>query len=128
MSVSPFEFVTAINSTKENLFETKGYTDSDYNRFIVNRALSYFNDTVFYANESNRIMQNIPAQAHFNFLRLGVEKRKRFAKWGKAFSSENVSLIMRYYNYSQEKALEIMPLLNSSDIEKIKQSLSTGGV
>ena len=34
--VSPFDFVNAINKSKENLFETRNYTESDYNKFIVN--------------------------------------------------------------------------------------------
>ena len=128
MAVNPFEFVTAINTSKENLFETKGYTDSDYSSFLVNRALSYYTDTIFFANEANRILNNVPPRSQFDFYRFAITPRKRYSKWAKPPSNETVKLIMTYYNISLEKALSVMDLLSKDDIEKIKTCQETGGV
>mgnify|MGYP000935935724 CR=1 FL=1 len=44
-----------INFGKKNLFkdDDKNILEKDYNSFIINRGLSYFVDTVLYANEMN---------------------------------------------------------------------------
>lgn len=76
---NPFDFVNAINKSKENLFETRNYTDSDYNKFIVNRAMSQYSDTIFIANEANKTLNNIPNKSHFNFYRFIVPSKKRYS-------------------------------------------------
>ena len=96
--VSPFDFVNAINKSKENLFETRNYTESDYNKFIVNRAMSQYSDTIFIANEANKILNNIPNKSHFNFYRSIVPSKKRYSKWGKSDISKKVETIMQFYD------------------------------
>jgi hypothetical protein len=48
--VNPFEFVNDINHGKSNIM-VDDITEKAYNAFMVNRSLSYFNDTVLFANE-----------------------------------------------------------------------------
>ena len=50
--VKPFDYVNDINYGKKNIM-VDDIAEKNYNAFIVNRALSYFNDTVLYANEMN---------------------------------------------------------------------------
>ena len=50
---------------------------------MVNRGLSYFNDTILLANEMN-YRHNIPARMQYDLLRTLGRKRKRFSKWFKA--------------------------------------------
>ena len=120
MTVSPFEFVNAINGNKENLFETKGYADSDYNPFIVNRQFSYFPDTIFIANEANRL-NNTPSRSLFDFYRFMVDPRKRYAKWGKPVKHENIEILMKTYDISLNKALDIVDLFSKEELKKLSE-------
>jgi len=124
--MSPFDFVNAINFTKQNLFEDP-QAEKDYVPFIVNRALSYFPDTVLYANEMNR-NHMVPKQWQFDFLSTVVSKRKRFSKWAKkAQSPEDLAAVQEYYKYSAEKALEVMSILSPQQLLQIKQQMDKGG-
>lgn len=124
---NPFDFVNAINKSKENLFETRNYTDSDYNKFIVNRAMSQYSDTIFIANEANKTLNNIPNKSHFNFYRFIVPSKKRYSKWGKADISKKVETIMQYYDYSLQRALEVESIFSEDDIKNMKEIMDTGG-
>lgn len=51
--VSPFIFVDAINHTKKDLIREGAANEADYNAFLTNRALSYFNETIWEAQDMN---------------------------------------------------------------------------
>jgi len=121
-----FDFVNEINFGKKNILEG-GQSDKDYVPFIVNRSMSYFADTVLYANEMNRHNQ-LPKQWQFDFLRLSVPKRKRFSKWiKKTDNSADLSRICEIYKYSARKAEEALRLLTADQLDAIKQELDKGG-
>ena len=63
--MNPFEFVNAINVTKQDVM-IDDIAEKAYNPFIVNRSLSYFNDTVLYANEMN-VNHHIDNRLQFYF-------------------------------------------------------------
>jgi hypothetical protein len=75
--MSPFDFINAINFTKENLFNDP-QAKKDYAAFIVNRGLSYFPDTVMYANEMNRF-PSTPEEWQFSYFLNSIAKKKRFS-------------------------------------------------
>ena len=50
--MSPFDYLNSINDTKKDLM-VDDITEKQYNAFLVNRGLSYFSDTVLFANEMN---------------------------------------------------------------------------
>ena len=52
--MTPFDYLNAINLTKKNIFAEDPLADKEYVPYIVNRGLSYFPDTVLYANEMNK--------------------------------------------------------------------------
>ena len=125
--MNPFDFVNAINVTKKDLFE-EGYTDDDYVPFLVNRQLSYFMDTVFFANEANSTLKDIPKRAQFDFLRLAIDKRKRYAKWGKQKSDKDVELVQRRYGGTRQVAEELLKLLTKEDLQTLRDSEDIGGI
>ena len=51
--MNPFEYVNAINKTKKDIM-VDDLAEKEYNPFIINRALSFFSDTILYANEMNK--------------------------------------------------------------------------
>ena len=52
VNINPFDFVNAINHTKDNLIVDE-WSESQYKPFLVNKALSFTADTVIQANEMN---------------------------------------------------------------------------
>lgn len=124
--MNPFDFVNAITVSKEDLMQTQ-QDEKSYNSFLVNRALSYFPDTIMYANEMNKYY-NMPKKWQFDFLRLSISKRKRFSKWHKPpINTDDVKLLQDYYKYSQAHAIEALKLLNPEQLDLIKQSVHKGG-
>ena len=120
--MNPFEIIKSISSTKKDVLEN----EKDYNAFMVNRGLSYFPDTVLYANEMNQY-HHLDNRLQFDFLINIVRKRNRFSKWNKSIESENINAIKRYYGYSNEKARDVLPLLSNKNLKIIKGRINHGG-
>ena len=121
------DFLTSINSSKENLVEKEPLCEKEYIPFVVNKCLSYFPDTIFYANQIN-IRSGLDKKMQYDYLRLSVSKRKRFSKWFKEEKNDNIKLIQEYYGYSYRRAKEVLECLTDDNIKTIKDSLKTGGV
>lgn len=106
-------------------------TDNDkaaeefYVPFVVNRSLSYFLDTVLYANEMNKY--DIDKKLQYHYLLNSVRPSKRFAKWVKA-EVEHLEDIKQYYGYSTEKAKQALSVLTTEQVCLIQQKLQRGGM
>lgn len=125
--MSFFDFLNAINDSKKDLIREDPHTEKDYIPFMVNRGLSYFPDTILYANEMNR-HASAPKQWQFDFYRLGIAKRKRFSKWHKKDqNSEELEIVMKEYGYSSQKAVQALELLTDKQIKELKEKYKTGG-
>lgn len=123
--MKPFEYLESISDTKEDIM-VDDISEKKYNAFMINRGLSYFLDTVAIANEMNK-NPYLDNRLQYDFLKQMVRKKKRFSKWLKAEKIENVELVMEYYGYSKEKALQALKILNDSQIEFIRTKLKKGG-
>lgn len=121
------DFLTSINSSKENLVEKEPLCEKEYIPFVVNKCLSYFPDTIFYANQIN-VRPGLDKKMQYDYLLLSVSKRKRFSKWFKEEKNDNIKLIQEYYGYSYRRAKEVLECLTDDNIRTIKDSLKTGGV
>ena len=121
--MNPFEIIKAISSTKKDILEN----EKDYNGFMINRGLSYFPDTVIFANEMNKY-HHLDNRLQFDFLINIVRKRKRFSKWNKSIESENISAIKQHYGYSNEKARDVLPLLSDENLKTIRGRIQHGGI
>lgn len=123
----PFDFINAINLTKKDLFAEDALASKDYSSFLVNRGLSYFPDTVLYANEMN-IHSDIPEDWQFYFFLNSIPKKKRFSKWAKKDAeTESLRLVKEYFGYSSEKAKEALSVLSEEQLTMIKEKLYKGG-
>ena len=120
--MSPFEIIKAISSTKKDILEN----EKDYNGFMINRGLSYFPDTVIYANEMNKF-HHLDSRLQYSFLINIIRKRNRFSKWNKSIESENINAIKEYYGYSNEKARDVLPLLSNETLKIIRGRINHGG-
>jgi hypothetical protein len=93
---------------------------------MVNRGLSYFPDTVIYANEMNRF-HHLDSRLQYHFLINTIRKRNRFSKWNKSIESENINAIKQYYGYSNDKARQALTILSEEQKKYIKEKLFKGG-
>lgn len=124
--MSPFDFINSINFGKEDLFKDP-QAKKDYKAYLVNRGLSYFPDTILYANEMN-INHELDEDLQFYFLLNSIPKKKRFSKWAKKEATpESLSLVQEYYGYSLDKAKEALSLLSPEQLTMIEEKLNKGG-
>ena len=94
---------------------------------MVNKGLSYFPDTVMYANEMNH-HYGIPKEWQFQFLLNSIPKKKRFSKWAKKDAqTDTLIMVMDYFGYSEEKAKQAVSILTDDQLAMIKEKLYKGG-
>lgn len=123
--MNPFDFVTAINYSKERLI-VDDETEKGYAPFLTNRSLSYFSDTVHIANAMNE-HHHLDNKLQFDFLINIVRKRKRFSKWIKPEVVDDLEAVKEYYDYSNEKARVALSILSTDQVASIKQRIFKGG-
>ena len=129
-SYCPFKFfLSSINTTKENVLldDSNGKIEEAYNPFIINKTLSYFPDTIMQSNTMNQYF-DIDKKLQYDFLLNSIRKKKRFSRWIRSNIEENVDIVKQYYKVGNEKAVEILSLLNDEQITSIKKELSEGGI
>ena len=124
--MTPFDFVNAINYKKIDLMKDDEQAEKDYVPFIVNRTLSYFPDTVMYANEINQRI-HLDNKLQFHYFLNSIRTSKRFSKWVKKEGSADLEVVKQYYGYSDEKAEQALSLLSTDQLQIIKKRLDKGG-
>ena len=124
--MTPFDYLNAINQSKENLIVDE-LSEKEYVPFVVNKGLSYFPDTILYANEMNRLhlLDNKP---QFLYLLNSIRPRKRFGKWHKNELTDDLKIISEYFGYSYAKAKQIQNLISSDQLNTMKEKLQKGGM
>ena len=125
-AISPFDFINAITYNMNDLM-VDDWAEKQYAPYIVNKGLSYGADTVIQANEMNS-RPHLDKKLQFQFLINNIRPKKRFNKWIKAEKIESIEVIKQYYGYSTDKARQVLPLLDQSQIDLIKQKLEKGGI
>lgn len=124
--MNPFDFVNSINQSKKDLMSVPEVSETDYVPFVVNRTVSYFPETILYANEINRY-QFLDNKLQYHYLLNTIRPGKRFAKWVKREDVEDLDAVKQYYGYSTEKAQQALSVLTVDNLHYIKQKLQRGG-
>lgn len=129
MKLSPFDFLNSINSaSRKSLFAEHSALDGgeatpdspskNYVPFVINRSLSYFQDTILLANEMN-MNHHLPPKMQYDFLKNAVKPRKRFAKWAKtAPDGEMIDHIVMAYQCSRTRAREFAEVMSPEDAKE----------
>jgi hypothetical protein len=123
--MSPFDYVNAINYNKKDIM-VDDLAEKEYNPFIINKALSFFSDTILFANEMNKY-HHLDSRLQFDFFINIIKKKQRFSKWLKPSEVENLELIKNYYGYSNEKAKSVLTVLSNEQIDELKTRMNKGG-
>lgn len=125
--MSFFDFLNSINDTKKDLLKDDPHSEKDYVPFMVNRGLSYFPDTILYANEMN-MQAGIPKKWQYEFYLNGIKKKRRFSKWHKKEASgEDLKLVIKEYGYSAKRAQEVLTILTEDQVKELRAKHSVGG-
>lgn len=119
---NPFEIVKHINGKTELDFDIK-----EYDPFIINRAFSMMKDTLFIANEVNK-MHALDKDQQYQFYFNIVPKGKRFSEWVKADkSSEDLKMLMEHYLINIRVARQYLTLMTESQLDIIREKMMKGG-
>ena len=125
--IGPFDWAKSITESKKYLMigeaEEKLYKKQS---FIINKALSFEMDTIIQANEMNS-RPHLDAKLQYDFL-INIIRRRKRTLWFKAETIEALAVIQEYYGYSNEKAIQVLPLLSQLDIETMRKRTRKGGI
>ncbi len=121
---SPFDYVRAINA--KSAIDTSSL-DKDYVPYIVNKAMSYYPDTIGVANLLNECW-SMPKRAQFDVYMQAVRQKRRYTPWIKPDRSADIQIISDFYKYSRAKAEEALDILTSDQIAELKKLLKDGVV
>jgi|TARA_R100000030_G_scaffold94811_1_gene81888 hypothetical protein len=105
--------------------ENDELAEKGYVPYITNKTLSYFTDTLLYANEMNRY-HFLDNRLQYEFYLNSIRKKKRFAKWAKADDNDDLSMISEFYQISLSKAKEAIKILSPEQIKIIKDKMEQG--
>jgi hypothetical protein len=123
--LSPFQYLNEINLGKKDIMQDD-IAEDQYVPFVVNRTLSYFQDTVLIANEMNK-HHHLDNRLQFDFLKGIVRKRKRFSKWAKPDTDADIATIKEYYGYSVVDATQALSVLSADQLAELRLKLHKGG-
>lgn len=139
-SINLFDFLNSIHSGRSGINHLKDcFADNSeslslnsiekaYVPFMINRGLSYFVDTIMFANAMNEFA-SLPSKMQFDFYRNTIRPGKRFSKWTKKEDDSNdVKLIMAKYSYSSEKARDALRLFDSNALDELRRTSDRGGI
>ena len=123
--MKPFDFVNSISHTKKYLMESE-HEERAYPPFIVNRALSKFPDTVYFANEMNQYSSVLDNKLQYDFLFHLIRKKKRWSKWDKVKEDPRLEFVKEYYGYRDDLAREAMRILTPDQLAEITRIIQSG--
>ena len=123
--MNPFDFVNSITYTKQDIMHD--LNESEYEPFLTNRALTYYQDCILYANEMNQRFE-VSNRLQYHYLLNTIRKRKRFAKWIKPEQIDDLRIVMEYYSISRQKAEEYLIILSDKEMIILRNRMNKGGV
>lgn len=117
MSFDFGKYIGALSYTKEDV-----YQDNDtYIPFLVDRAFSYFPDTILYSYDIAMYSNQLDKRMNYLFWMMSIPKRKRYSKWDKKKTGKDIEAVSKIYNVSKKKAEEYVKCLTDEQLKEIMQ-------
>ena len=120
-----FDFVKSVSYDKKDIM-VDDIEEKAYQPFLINKALSYHQDSVFLVNEMN-IRHGTDNRLQYLFFINTLRKRKRFSKWHKPYESKKLDTVKNAFGISTIRAKEYLELLNDKQYRELKNSMKLGG-
>ena len=122
---NPFDFVKSVSYDKKDIMIDE-VEEKNYAPFLINKSLSYHQDSVFFTNEMN-CRHGLDHRLQYVFLLNTLRKRQRFSQWSKPYLSKKLDTIKDYYKVSTLKAKEYMEVLSDKEVRELKNRMKKGG-
>lgn len=120
------EVLPSLLENKKSIITSEN--EKEYLPYVINRALSQYNDCILFVNEMN-ILYNLDKKLQYDyFINILKAKKRKYQKWHKATESIDIDAIKEYYDYSSEKAKEALRILSAEQLNYIKKIINKGGV
>lgn len=126
---NPFDYVNSITLGKNNMMrgtENDTLAEKVYKPWVVNKALSYFVDTILVANDMN-IYHGLEKRAQYEYFINVIRRNKRWAKWVKDVESDDLDVVAKAYNCNPNVAREYLKILTKDQLEQIRATMVEGG-
>jgi hypothetical protein len=123
-TIGPFDLVNALTETKEPVHRESSHpkeVEKDYEdkSFVVLRAMSYWPDTVFLANEMN-LHHHLPGSIQMDYLMATVQKKVRpRKKWISRDKEVRIDAIRRAYGVNLPAALDMVDLIPEETLNRL---------
>ena len=111
------------------VMETEDDIDS-YVPFVVNKSMSFGEDTISYANLMNA-QPWADKKLQYDFYYHGVPKKNRKSNfWIKKGNktSDDFAIVKAYYKQSDAKTKEIVDILTGEQIKRLSELMYRGGI
>lgn len=125
-----FKEVIPSLTSKQYLYKDIENEDIEINLYLLNKALSYYPESVLFANDVNIEFQSSPTKMVYDYYYYSLSKGKLpFKKWGKRSTGQKeVEVIRKVYSCNEKTALEYIKLIKEEDLIKIiKDNTDFGG-
>ena len=126
---NPFDYVNSITLGKNNMMrdtENDTLAEKEYKPWVVNKALSYFVDTILVANDMN-IHHSLDKRPQYEYFINVIRRNKRWAKWVKDVESDDLDLVVKAYNCNPTVGREYLKLLTKDQLDHIRSTMVQGG-
>ena len=122
---NPFDFVKSVSSDKTDIM-VDDIEEKAYQPFLINKSLSYHQDSVFFTNEMN-CRHGVDNRLQYVFFLNTLRKRQRFSKWSKPYVSKKLDVVKQYYQMSTREAKDLYTLLSDKELRELKDRMNIGG-
>ena len=122
---NPFDFVKSVSYDKKDLMVDE-VEEKAYQPFLLNKSLSYHQDSIFLTNEMN-VRHGVDNRLQYMFFLNTLRKRQRFSQWSKPYISKKIDTVKQYYQISTREAKDYVNLLSDKQVRKLKNRMKTGG-
>jgi len=122
---NPFDFVKSVSYDKKDLMVDE-VEEKAYQPFLLNKSLSYHQDSIFLTNEMN-VRHGADNRLQYMFFLNTLRKRQRFSQWSKPYISKKIDTVKQYYQISTREAKDYVNLLSDKQVRELKNRMKTGG-
>ena len=122
---NPYDFVKSVSSDKTDIM-VDDIEEKAYQPFLINKSLSYHQDSVFFTNEMN-CRHGLDNRLQYVFFLNTLRKRQRFSKWSKPYVSKKLDVVKQYYQMSTREAKDLYTLLSDKELRELKDRMNIGG-
>lgn len=121
-----FDYVNNVCASNESIWGEE--SPSEYNSYMMNRALSQFRDTVLYAQAMNQLGEYAEPKMQYDFYLGAIQpKKKRFAKWYKPEKMEIAQKLSQHHTINQKVMEQYLELIPEETIDMMMKQLEKGG-